>query len=450
MEQYVQLAPNPKNHIKTLMRIGYDFNTAIGDIIDNSITADASKINIQALFTEDPVIAIVDNGRGMTAAELQENMRIACKDPSQNRDSHDLGRFGSGMKTASFSVARKLTVITKQNEEINACRYDIDLIEERNDWIIEILSQDKINQILSSQKISLEASGTVIIWENMPRYNASQIHKKVHDEIAADIASIRRYLAVFFHRFMSGTNKIQFMVNGDPVEPIDPFLCKEDGYQEGAYDRQIAQGGFIEMQVHILPHHDKISRELLERMGGADEIANKQGFYIYRGKRLIVEGGWLGLAKSSQLGKLARIQVDIPTTMDDHWSTDVKKSTFQYPSKIKALFKKSIASPIKKSKRVYNYRGKVEEANDVWHVNENEREEKISYMPNAENELLKSIAQRLDQDGHDELKEYLKLLSEMLPINHIHSTMASKPKNIDQEIDDKKFYEELKKIWMKL
>ena len=127
-----------------------------------------------------------------------------------------------------------------------------------------------------------------------------------------------------------------------------------------------------------------------------------------------------------------------------------KKSTFQYPSKIKALFKKSIASPIKKSKRVYNYRGKVEEANDVWHVNENEREEKISYMPNAENELLKSIAQRLDQDGHEELKEYLKLLSEMLPINHIHSTMASKPKNIDQEMDDKKFYEEFEKIWNKM
>ena len=165
MEQYVQLAPNPKNHIKTLMRIGYDFNTAIGDIVDNSITADASKINIQALFTEDPVIAIVDNGRGMTAAELQENMRIACKDPSQSRNNNDLGRFGSGMKTASFSVARKLTVITKQKGEINACRYDIDLIEEKNDWIIEILSQDKINQILSSQKISLEDSGTVILWK---------------------------------------------------------------------------------------------------------------------------------------------------------------------------------------------------------------------------------------------------------------------------------------------
>ena len=98
-----------------------------------------------------------------------------------------------------------------------------------------------------------------------------------------------------FHRFMSRTDKIQFMVNGDPIEPIDPFLRKEDGYQEEAYDRQISQGNFIEMQVHILPHHDKISRELLERMGGADEIANKQGFYIYRGKRLIVEGGWLGL-----------------------------------------------------------------------------------------------------------------------------------------------------------
>ena len=73
---------------------------------------------------------MVDNGRGMTAAELQENMRIACKDPPQSRNNNDLGRFGSGMKTASFSVARKLTVITKQKGEIS-CRYDIDLIEER-------------------------------------------------------------------------------------------------------------------------------------------------------------------------------------------------------------------------------------------------------------------------------------------------------------------------------
>ena len=111
---FISAAPEPKNHIKTLMRIGYDFNSAIADILDNSITAESTEIDINVKFNEtDPLLLISDNGHGMTEDELLENMKVSCKDPDESREIGDLGRFGSGMKTASFSHARKLTVISK-------------------------------------------------------------------------------------------------------------------------------------------------------------------------------------------------------------------------------------------------------------------------------------------------------------------------------------------------
>ena len=143
-------------------------------------------------------------------------------------------------------------------------------------------------------------------------------------------------------------------------------------------------------------------------MGGVDEIARKQCFYIYRGKILIVEGGWLGLAKSSQLGKLARIQVDVPTTMDNLLSTDVKKSSFQLPPKIKRSFKNMIADPIKKSKKKYTFRGTREEANDYWDINDNKREERITYEINSTNKQFIDLVKKLKKENKKYLIAYLK------------------------------------------
>ena len=140
MPEIVDGMPQPKSHIKTLTKIGYDLNSAISDIIDNSITASAREINIKCPPSDDPYVLISDDGHGMDLQELLENMKIGCKDPDEERELHDLGRFGSGMKTASFSQARKMTVITKKKDsDIAAARWDIDLIEETNSWCLEKL-----------------------------------------------------------------------------------------------------------------------------------------------------------------------------------------------------------------------------------------------------------------------------------------------------------------------
>ncbi len=433
MGKTFQLEPSPKNHIETLMKVGYSLNMAIGDVVDNSIAAKAKNLWIYSPPSEEPFISITDDGHGMTENELQENMRIGCKNPNDTREKTDLGRFGSGMKTASFSVARKLIVISKKKgHKICCCIYDIDLIIEKDQWLIEKLSEEEIKKIPELDKVFESGHGTQLIWKNIPRYK-SNIEEINESALAEDITAIKKYLSIYFHRFMEGKEKVNFFVNNEGLQAIDPFLTQENGYTEGQSDSQYSSNGKIDIQVHILPHHSKLSIEKIDALGGIDEIAKKQGFYIYRGKRLIVEGGWLGLAKSSQLGKLARIQVDVPTTMDDLLSTDVKKSSFQLPPKIRHLFRRMISSPIEGSKRKYNYRGSQEEANDFWDIKDNKREERITYEINTTNKQFSDLVNKLKKENRKYLISYLKKLSEHLPINHIFSTMSSKPKNVKQE-----------------
>ena len=449
MGRIEQLNPQPKNQIKTLQRIGYDLNAAIGDIVDNSIAADAKNISIYSPPQERPTISIIDDGHGMNEKELLENMRIACKNPNDERNSKDLGRFGSGMKTASFSVANVLTVVSKsKNSKLCACRYDIDLIVKNNRWDVEILTLNEIRELDEVSKKLLEGTpGTQVIWSELPRYDSLRSAEEVEQELAIDVVNIKKYVALYFHRFMTGKNKISFNVNGQKLIPIDPFLIGEKGYTEGPSDSQRSAGGKIDVKVHILPHHTKLSPEKLDEMGGVDEIAKKQGFYIFRGKRLIVEGGWLNLAKSSQLGKLARIQVDVPTSMDEILSTDVKKQTFQLPGKIRHLFKRMISSPVNISKRKYTYRGKTEEANDFWDIKEDKREKKITYEIKVSNKKLIDLVNKLKKENRKYLIGYLKKLSEFLPVNHIYNSMSSNPNDVKQyEIDWEEFEKKLKEL----
>ena len=210
------------------MRIGYDFNSAIADIIDNSITAKASKINIiSPSETSDPFLSIIDNGIGMDPEELIQNMRIGCKDPNEKRQSGDLGRFGSGMKTASFSHARKLTVITKKsNEKIAAAIWDIDEIEQKNAWCLQELDTNDIDKLEHLDKSIIETGGTQIIWEKIKKFEETD-HNSSKVSIETSMVELKKYLALHFHKFMQGANKIDILVQHLKVEPFDPFLTKK-------------------------------------------------------------------------------------------------------------------------------------------------------------------------------------------------------------------------------
>lgn len=434
----VDKSPSPKSHIKTLMRIGYTLNSAVADIIDNSITAGAKTIDvISPPGLEEPLINISDDGCGMSLDDLIENMRIGCKDPNQDREKGDLGRFGSGMKTASFSQARQLTVVTKMaGGALVAARWDIDRVEETDSWCLEVFEEDEVNLIEGVRTDRIKNSGTQVIWKKLSFLETGS-HARDHDEeLAHRLAELKSYIALHFHRFLSGQNRLAIILNDSAISPIDPFMSKERGYQEGPSDKLRCKGGHIFIQTHVLPHFKSMDSERLEELGGADGITQNQGLYIYREKRLISAGGWLGMARNSQLGALARVQVDIPSALDKDWSTDVKKASLQIPPRVKRGLRKFLADPVRRSKRIHRYRGVQEAANNYWVVCEDENEKTISYQIDPENDFLESIIQKCNKEERRLVVEYLKQLATHLPINHIYQKMAERPRDIRQEEEE--------------
>ncbi len=435
MSHFSDASPDPKSHIKTLMRIGYTMPSAVSDILDNSITANAKNIEIHSLpGLQESNISILDDGEGMSPNELIHNMRIGCKDPSDERLRGDLGRFGSGMKTASFSQARRLTVISKkEGEPVCAAVWDIDRIENENTWCLEILDQDEIEShpllLLSSTK----KCGTQVIWEKLSCLNKTNHSLDDETILASTLSDLGDYISLHFHKFMDGKNKRNFTINNAQLQGIDPFMTKSPGYQEGRSEKLRCKGGHIEINTHVLPHFKRMESTPLERLGGANGIVQNQGLYIYRENRLINAGGWLGLAKTSQLGALARVEVNVPSSLDQEWSTDVKKASLQLPPRIKKELRKFLSDPIKRSKRVYTYRGKQDQANKYWNIKENENDKIISYQISSENDSLTDLFRGASKEQKSQLIKYLGQLAENLPLNHIYQKMSESPREIDQE-----------------
>ena len=435
MSRIADLSPDPKSHVKTLMRIGYTMSSAVADIIDNSIAADCRKIGIYSPpGLDEPLISILDDGCGMSAEELIQNMRIGCKDPNLEREKGDLGRFGSGMKTASFSQARRLTVISKKmNEPVVAAVWDIDSIEETNSWCLEILDENEINLIPEIKIDSSTLQGTQVIWEKLTCFQRGS-HALDHDsELAIHLTDLKKYIALHFHRFMEGKSKCIFSLNNQIIDPIDPFMTKSEGYQEGRSEKLRCKGGYIIIQTHVLPHFNRMNIKDLENLGGAEGVTQNQGLYIYRENRLINAGGWLGLAKNSQLGALARVQIDVPSSIDHEWSTDVKKSSLELPPRVKKELRKFLSDPINRSKRIHSYRGAVDKANPFWKICEDENEGTITYQFDPENINLIKLLSLCDGSVANGFVQYLKELSKNMPINHIYQKMSESPKDVDQE-----------------
>ncbi|OFA29682.1 hypothetical protein BAE46_13960 [Glaciecola punicea] len=435
MSRLADASPDPRSHVQTLMRIGYTMPSAIADILDNSITAKSGNIKIYSLpGLSNPNLSIVDDGIGMTSDELINNMKIGCKNPSEDRPRGDLGRFGSGMKTASFSQARRLTVISKkEGQPFCAAIWDIDRVEDQNSWCLEILEDHEITAhplCLLREDIT---HGTQVIWEKLACLSKNS-HSLDSDSIMANnLSELGRYISLHFHKFMVGKYKCNFEINGKSLKPIDPFLTRSPGYQEGRSEKLRCKGGYIEINTHVLPHFKRIDSRVLNKLGGANGIVQNQGLYIYREGRLINAGGWLDLAKSSQLGALARVEVNIPSSLDHEWSTDVKKASLQLPPRIKKELRKFLSDPIKRSKRVYSYRGKLDEANEYWNIKEDQNENTISYQISAQNNALTNLFQNLSDEHKTVLIRYLGQLAENLPLNHIYQKMSESPRDINQD-----------------
>lgn len=422
--------PSAKNLIHALRDIGYSLETAIADIIDNSISANASIINIHINFDyKKSYLAIIDNGIGMDEETLRNAMKLGSFDPLGTRKIHDLGRFGLGLKTASFSQASKIIVASKQNNNIYARCWDLDYVTKEEKWEIEVLN-NKLESIHEIKQLEAIHTGTLVLWEKLDKIIETNTKRKAEDIFQEKISILRDHLSLVFHRYLSGEpglKKIEIKINNELIQPFNPFEGAGKPFPEEEFNN-------IKMQAYLLPHHSKTSYEQYKKLEGKDGYLNSQGFYVYRNSRLLVYGTWFRLIKKIDLTKLARVKIDLPNSEDFSWSIDVKKSQAVPPDNIKNELKRTIDKITSQSTRVYTRRGaKISNKDNISFWNEYHHHNKKSYKINLDHPMIYKLLNQLTNENKNIVKEILNYVEENLPIDTIYSDMSIQPEALNQQ-----------------
>ena len=418
--------PNPKSTINSYRSFGYNLSTAIADIIDNSISAGADRIFLEYKWKgKDSYITILDNGCGMHKEELVQAMTPGSKDPDEERNEKDLGRFGMGLKTASFSQCKRLTCITKkENYAIIKRCWDIDFINQENEW--QLL--DYVSDELFIDKIANQKSGTLILWEKLDRIvgEAESTNEKVKKAFYDEMVTVKKHLSLVFHKFIE-SKSLKIFFQNDEIEANNPFLLHLDPKPEMGQPEQFDN---VEITYFILPHMSEIGKEEYEKTGGSLGWFEQQGFYVYRGSRLLVAGDWLGFQKKRDYSKLARIAVNFSNIGDFNWKLDIKKSTATPPIEIRKELDRISKIAITKSAKIYNWRGQkdidrigISNYQPLW-LDEKTREGIKKYKINRQHPIIKAL---LDTEKTKLLQKALKLLEENVPIELILSNQNEDP-----------------------
>jgi hypothetical protein len=345
------ISPSAARLTESLRDIGYDFPTALADLVDNSIAAEASRIDIVTEFNgTDSRVYIADDGRGMTEAELIEAMRFGSR---RIYERGDLGRYGLGLKTASLSHCRRVTVATRhapRQRRIAAFQLDLDRILRSDQWFI--IDPGMTEAVEKAQEWLDEAPGTVVIWEELDRVLPEKRPdggwaKRRLDGLARRTVD---HLAMVFHRFLEGTagaKKIIITVNGEKVRPWNPFAPNEPARIE--LPRQIFElaiddhSGRVELERTVLPPRDHFSSPAeFERLSGPLKWNRQQGLYIYRAHRLVQWGGWNGIRGIDEHTKLARASLDFDTDLDSAFNINVAKMRVSVPAQLKQMLDRPI------------------------------------------------------------------------------------------------------------
>ncbi len=421
--------PNIKNFIKSLRDIGYSFEIAVADIIDNSITANAKQIDILIIPEPELTFELLDNGTGMCERDLVEAMRLATKDPDEKREKNDLGRFGLGLKTASFSQCKKLTVVTKNEKEIYARRWDLDYLATVNDWELITPEANSIEEYRLYSKLQECESGTLVVWEEIDRYS-----KKKMSTVISDLGD---HLSLVFHRFLEarpGTSKIGISINERDIKPFDPFNKSHPATQQIPDEKINLYGDSVVVQPFILPHHSKIGRNDYDFYATTEGYIKSQGFYLYRENRLLIYGTWWGLHKASDAHKLVRIKIDISSEQDKYWGIDVKKSKAAPSLEVRNELKRIIKKVTVQGSRPYSGRGRRIRDNNttrLWSLVPHN--EKISFELNKDHPAYTAVMDGLNDDQTIIVDQYLKAIQSYIPIEAIQAQLQERPHDIDQK-----------------
>lgn len=443
-----ELPPFAPTLMESTRAIGYSTKTAIADIIDNSISAEAKNIELDFNPDQNPFVSILDDGFGMTENEVIAAMQYGSKNPLDNRSINDLGRYGLGLKTASLSQCRKLTVISKKNNSISGCQWNLDHIKKQQSWSLIILNYQEILKYPNFNKLNLLKSGTLVIWQDLDKFFLK--NRNISSVIANKCIETSAHLSLVFHRYLNGEKglvKIDIKINDKSIKGKDPFI-KNKSEQAMAEEIIVINGEKIIVKPYILPHTSKLTQSEIKELNNDDSLKKYQGFYVYRNKRLLIWGTWFNLLKQSKTTKLARVQIDIPNTLDDLWTLDVKKSTATPPNEVKKHLAHIINKIANTSKRPLTYRGKKELNDDTINFWSRliTRDGGIEYCINKDHPYIQSFLKNNTKISK-ELDFLLNYISKTLPINSISLDLNQDHKiNEDNESDYENILQNLKKL----
>ena len=426
--RWKEVPPKASVLVESLRDIGYSLHTAVSDVIDNSLTAGARTIELHAeTHAEVPAIGILDDGTGMTEAELLEAMRPGSRSPLEGRTATDLGRFGLGLKTASFSQCRRLTVVTRRAGVTSCAVWDLDTVVARDRWIVEL--PESVATIPWSDRLA--ADGTLVVWQKLDRLVGTDGRGDRRD-LVRQLAETARHVEFVFHRFLSGREgRVEISLNGQELKPFDPFHSHHPATQHHPEEPFVLAGREIRIQPVTLPHHAKVSKADWTRYGGPEGYVKNQGFYLYRNRRLIVHGTWFGLARQLELTKLCRVRIDMPSSLDAEWKIDVKKAWAQPPPPVRERLRRIIEQIGVPSKRTYTVRGSrlAEDSRlPVWTRSQDKNG--ISYGLDAEHPLFSAFESRLDPETAGEFRRLVGLIVSTLPVEALYADVSASAESV--------------------
>lgn len=419
--------PRATAMLESLRGLGYSTAAALADIVDNSISAGATEVRIDFQWDgPDSRVLILDDGHGMSDPELEGAMRLGEKDPLVAREAHDLGRFGMGLKTASLSQCRRLTVASVKSGAQSCLRWDLDelSVDPQSDWLVFEGPADGSERHLAS--LGDRANGTLVLWEKLDRIVSADY---TVDNFGDLIDGVESHLAMVFHRLLQNPHaRIKLLMNNRPVKPWDPFMT---GHPAKLWASPVASqrtdGGLVLAQCHVLPHRDKLSNDEFDENAGPAGWTAQQGFYVYRNERLLVAGGWLGLGKPKawnreEAYRLARIRLDIPNTADADWKIDVRKSTARPPVSLRPWLMALAENTRDRARRVFAFRGTPAPAIDnqpiapAWQIDR--LKAGLRYRIDDSHPSVAGVLERAG-DLRPLVKAMLRVIEETVPVQRI-------------------------------
>ena len=364
--------PNPEYLIKSIAEQGYTLESALADLMDNSISASANKIEVLIKTEQEPfTLFIADNGVGMDEEVLKANMQLPSNSPEQKRNIFDLGRFGLGMKTASFSQTRCFTVLSRKEGTKNYAgrTWDVTYLKQLGKWRLLVNTKKEITTLLQQYEALSKGylSGfenfepnTIVIWQGLYKFenyleegNRQSALKKQITEVTSD------YLSLVFHRYMERkVNPLQIRINNNLIAPFNPFPTTITDFRPIEFKQKHFSTDTIKIEGFVLPSRSIVESQSISIWTTKNRsLMDMEGIYIYRADRLIHFGGWNGLIKKAPRLQLARLRVDIGNSVDHLLHLNVAKSQIEIPHDLTIAFEKYIDELKTQAEREFFNRG---------------------------------------------------------------------------------------------